>query len=53
MEILFKCVEDDTYPDEVDKVLIKEIHLKTSIGWINVSEYFETTMNGNTYKFVI
>ena len=49
--LIYTCKEDGAFPVELQGLEVTLVKCKTCIGYIDVTEDFDETLNGNTYKF--
>jgi len=51
--VFFKCHTDGDMPDGITVNDIIKVEVFTCIGWIDVTDDFETTSNSMDYRFTI
>ena len=49
--IEYKCEADFDLPESVHLDDVKKVEVKTCIGWIDCTDDFTYTLNGNDYRF--
>ena len=49
--LIYNCKEDHILPAELHQAEIIKVECKGCIGYVDVTDEFEYTRNGNTYKF--
>jgi len=49
--LIYNCKEDHIQPAELYLAKIVKVECKTCIGYVDVTDEFEYTRNGNIYRF--